>query len=85
MFENRAQLRECAGDRRKIRTGRGHDGARELRGELLAELHAPLIERVHVPDHALHVDLVLVERDELAERCASSCSKSNSELGRLPA
>ncbi len=28
--------------------------------ENLAELHAPLVERVNVPDHALREDLVLV-------------------------
>ena len=36
--------------------------------QLLAQLDAPLVERVDVPDRALHEHLVLVERDELAER-----------------
>ena len=34
----------------------------------LAQLHAPLVERVDVPDRALREDAVLVERDEAAER-----------------
>jgi len=37
-------------------------------GQLLAELDAPLVERVDVPDDALDEDLVLVERDEPSER-----------------
>ena len=36
-------------------------------GELLAELNAPLIEAVDVPDDALDENLVLVHRDESAE------------------
>ena len=42
----------------------GNDAAREL----LAELDAPLIEGVDVPDGGLREDAVLVERDQLAER-----------------
>ena len=38
-------------------------------GEDLAELHAPLIERVDPPDDALGEDAVLVERNELAQGC----------------
>src|SRR5256885_7023114 len=37
-------------------------------GQGLAELDAPLIERVDPPDRALREDLVLVERDQRAER-----------------
>ncbi len=37
-------------------------------GQHLAQLDAPLVERVDVPDDALGEDAVLVERDELAER-----------------
>src|SRR5690625_4277452 len=36
--------------------------------QLLAELHAPLVERVHVPDHALAEHLMLVQREEHAQR-----------------
>src|SRR6185436_2412820 len=47
---------------------RGLVSALELRrdpaGERLAQLHAPLVERVDPPDGALHEHLVLVERDE---------------------
>ena len=43
--------------------------ARILRGEDLAEFHAPLVEAVDVPDGALGEDGVLVEGDELAEDC----------------
>src|SRR6266702_3858827 len=39
----------------------------DLLGEDLAELDAPLVERVDVPDRALREDLVLVQGDELAE------------------
>src|SRR6185295_6525276 len=50
---------------------RGLVSALELRrdpaGERLAQLHAPLVERVDPPDGALHEHLVLVERDEAAE------------------
>src|SRR5690606_8158765 len=35
--------------------------------QILAELDAPLIERVDTPDHALHEHLVLVESDQRAE------------------
>src|SRR5271157_586852 len=37
-------------------------------GKDLAELDAPLVERIDVPDSALGKDAVLVESDELAER-----------------
>src|SRR5580700_10736314 len=40
---------------------------RQLLGELLAELHAPLIERVDAPYDALREHAVFVERDEPAE------------------
>ena len=33
-------------------------------GKLLAKLHAPLVEGVDVPDHALREDPVLVEGDQ---------------------
>ena len=40
-------------------------------GQLLAQLHAPLVEAVDVPDDALDEDLVLVERDQRAEAFAA--------------
>src|SRR6476620_4023867 len=36
-------------------------------GQGLAQLNAPLVERINVPDDALRENGVLVERDELAE------------------
>ena len=36
-------------------------------GEHFAELDAPLVEAVDVPDRTLHEDRVLVEGDQLAE------------------
>src|SRR5262245_3343990 len=53
--------------RRRRGIGRRNDGRRQRGRELLAELHAPLIEWIDVPDHALHEDLVLVPRNETAE------------------
>ena len=51
--------------------GEGEGGVGEfledLAGEDLAELDAPLVEGVDVPDDALGEDLVLVEGDEGAE------------------
>ena len=46
----------------------GDEFAHDLLREDLAELDAPLVEGVDVPDDALDEDLVLVERDERAER-----------------
>mmetsp|Transcript_17218 Transcript_17218/g.43891 ORF Transcript_17218/g.43891 Transcript_17218/m.43891 type:complete len:430 (-) Transcript_17218:352-1641(-) len=37
-------------------------------GKLLAQLHAPLIERVNIPDDALRVNFVLVHGDEAPKR-----------------
>src|SRR6185312_4340806 len=46
--------------------GRGQLGDGGL-GQLLAQFHAPLVERVDVPDHALHEHAVLVKRDQAAQ------------------
>src|SRR5262245_59289524 len=53
--------------RRRGGIGRGNDGRCQRGRELLAELHAPLIEWTNVPVHALHEQLVRVPRDETAE------------------
>ena len=45
--------------------------------ELLAELHAPLVERIDAPDDALDEDLVLVERDQLAENLGRQLCEQN--------
>src|SRR3990172_8821547 len=59
------------GVRRAVVAEPGLRLALELREDALrqhlAELHAPLVERVDLPDGALGEDRVLVERDELAE------------------
>ena len=56
--------------------------ARELRrdplGQHLAELDAPLIERVDAPDRALGEHVVLVERDELARAPPASAGRPGS-------
>src|SRR5687767_11871527 len=41
--------------------------AQDVVRELLAELHAPLVEGIDAPQHPEHKGLVLVERDQLAE------------------
>ena len=43
--------------------GRARQLAGDPRREDLAQLHAPLVERVDAPDHALDEHLVLVQRD----------------------
>ena len=53
--------------------------------EHLAELDAPLVERVDVPDRALREDAVLVERDERARARRASAARARSVFdGRLP-
>src|SRR5438270_4812242 len=42
---------------------------RKLLGEPLAELDAPLVERVDAPDDALREHAVLIKRDELTQGC----------------
>src|ERR1700692_3599270 len=48
----------------RSRIGDGRPGARR---QLLAELDAPLVEGIDVPDRALGENLVLIERDEPPE------------------
>ena len=48
--------------------GVGMQFGQDAPGELLAELDAPLVVGIQVPDHALDKDLVLVQRDQHAER-----------------
>src|SRR3984893_14309783 len=66
LLHRRQQLHDGSG--RRMRPGRILHGGRELLGELLTELHAPLVERVDAPYDALREHAVLVERDEPAER-----------------
>src|SRR5712692_2585723 len=53
-------------------------------GQHFPKFDAPLVERVDMPDCALHEDLMLVERDQLAQRlrCQPRCSMVF--VGRLP-
>ena len=51
-----------------LRPAPGADRLAHGSGEFLAQLDPPLVEGVHVPDHRLHEHLVLVPRDELADR-----------------
>src|ERR1700683_2116652 len=54
----------AVGRRRSVAAQRRHDAFREH----LAELDAPLIERIDVPDRALSEHAVLIQGDQLAER-----------------
>ena len=47
------------------------DRGGDLQRKLLAELDAPLVERVDAPDHTLREGDVLVQRDELTEHARS--------------
>src|SRR5262249_14587598 len=58
--------------RRAVVAEPGLHWALELRDDALrqhlSQLHAPLVERIDVPDDALREHAVLVERDQLAQR-----------------
>eukprot|EP00962_Isochrysis_galbana_P029201 scaffold9325_cov97-Isochrysis_galbana.AAC.1 len=56
----------------------------DLLGQLLAQLHAPLVERVDIPHHTLHEDLVLVHCDEPTQREGVELVKQD-RVGRLVA
>src|SRR3546814_3041065 len=45
----------------------------------LAQLHAPLVEGVDVPDHALHEHAVLVKRHQRAQRVRSELLRRSEE------
>ena len=57
---------------------------RDALGELLAELDAPLVERVDPPHDALREDAVLVERDERPEHVRGEPLGQQDVVGRLP-
>src|SRR5262245_22359913 len=61
-------LEQCLHARRRRGVESRLDRGRERSGELLAELDAPLVERVDVPDHALYEYLVLVPCDQASQR-----------------
>src|SRR5690606_871001 len=60
------------------------DAFDEPRSEALSELHSPLVERIHVPYHALHEHLVLVQRHEPPERSRVELSKENQRASPVP-
>ena len=47
---------------------RGLQLADDLLCQHLAQLYAPLVEGVDIPDHPLHIDTVLIERHQFAQR-----------------
>src|SRR5437879_11830071 len=63
----REQLQDGSG--RRVAAVRILHRRRELVAQLLAELHAPLVEGVDAPHDALREHAVLIERDEPAEGC----------------
>ena len=56
----------------------------DVQRQYLAELNTPLVERVDVPDGALGKCTVLVEGDELAERCGCQ-PRQQKRVGRTVA
>src|SRR5712691_5811983 len=53
-------------------------------GELFAQFHAPLIEGINVPDHALGKDLVLIERDQATEGTRRNLRHQDGVGGLVP-
>ena len=49
----------------------------DVLGQHLAELHAPLVEGVNLPDSALGEDRMLVESDQLAQRFRCETLRQN--------
>ena len=52
--------------------------------KLLAELHAPLVEGIDIPDNALHEYLVLVQRNQFAQSTRRQFSNRMELVGLLP-
>src|ERR1700722_856858 len=57
------------------------DGGYQLRGELLAQFHPPLVERVDPPHHALGEYAVFVESDQPPERRRVEALEQNDRVG----
>ncbi len=75
----------AATDPRSPRSPRLLQRRRQRLRQLLAQLHAPLIEGVDAPDHALREHLVLVQRDQSGPSVfGPSRGNRMTELGRLP-
>ena len=52
-------------------------------GELLAKLHAPLVETVDIPDRALHEHAVLIQRNQCAKRMRSQAIGEDGGTGAV--
>src|SRR5262245_61732853 len=57
--------------------------AQDVVRELLAELHAPLVEGIDAPQHAEHEGLVLVERDQFAEMVRIELAQQDAVAGAV--
>ncbi len=72
------------------RAGRGFSTARvaygrsKLFGKFLSQFHAPLIERIDTPDHALREHLVLVKRHQPPERSRVELRERHDGAGTVP-
>eukprot|EP00639_Heterosigma_akashiwo_P001725 CAMPEP_0194577222 /NCGR_PEP_ID=MMETSP0292-20121207/12074_1 /TAXON_ID=39354 /ORGANISM="Heterosigma akashiwo, Strain CCMP2393" /LENGTH=651 /DNA_ID=CAMNT_0039429529 /DNA_START=282 /DNA_END=2236 /DNA_ORIENTATION=+ len=55
--------------------------AADVRGQLLPQLHAPLVKGVDAPDEALHGRAVLVERDQLAGGVGRELGEEQAQRG----
>lgn len=53
-------------------------------GELLAQFHTPLVEAENIPDHPLHEDFVLVQRNQITQRVRRNFFQQN-RVGRAVA
>src|SRR5580658_2745248 len=62
---------------REFRLGGTFDFRNDALRQKFAEFHAPLVERINVPDRALGEDAVLVKRNELAERFGRELVQKN--------
>src|SRR5260370_7619099 len=70
LFELGVALNERVGRTvvRKLRLADALEFGNNLVRQRFAEFYTPLIERVDVPDRALHEDLLLVQRDNFTQR-----------------
>ena len=66
----------------ELRLGRALELGDDALGQDLAQLHAPLIEGIDLPDRALGEDAVLVEGDELAQGARRQACPAAGCVGR---
>src|SRR5260370_35924835 len=83
LFELGVALNERVGRTvvRKLRLADALEFGNNLVRQRFAEFYTPLIERVDVPDRALHEDLVLVQRDNFTQRFRRQAFREDS-VGR---